>query len=84
MAPSAGLITLTIPDETSTAASIPDTQHIAKRASDDVRHIALDIIGTVAEIHPRLLHGETIAASICVQAPDAIPEAAQIRGPPIG
>lgn len=84
MAPSSGLITLTIPDESSSAASIPDTQHISKRVTDDVRYIAFDAIGAVAEVHPRFLNVDAVAHTAAIQAPAPLSHEAQIRGPPLG
>ena len=55
LAPSSGLITLTVPDEPyGNVATLPDMPHIGKRASDDSDHFAFDAAFATYDIHPPL------------------------------
>ncbi len=83
LAPSAGLITLTVPDEPSSSAiNIPDSPHIGKRASDDAQQFAINADAATYVIHPRLAaFGELVIRSTFDRSLE-LPLLANIRAPP--
>jgi hypothetical protein len=55
LAPSSGLVTLTVPDEPyGTIVGLPDMPHIGKRASDNPKHLTVDAAFTTYELRPKL------------------------------
>ena len=84
LAPSAGLVTLTVPDEPYGAAvGIPDVPHIGKRATDDSPLFSLGADAATYEIIPRLyVEGNIVLDSQSARIAIA-PLITQIRAPPI-
>jgi hypothetical protein len=84
LAPSSGLITLTVPDEPDGNISvIPDITHTIKRTSDDSSLIGLDILATTYVLHHTFF---SIGIALPTSAPEpymdpSIPD--NIRAPPI-
>jgi hypothetical protein len=83
LAPSSGLITLTIPDEPyGSAIGLPDTPHIGKRASEDSDHFAFDATFTTYDIHPKLFMFDDIMPARESDPHAALVSPDQIRAPP--
>jgi len=83
LAPSSGLITLTIPDEPYGAmASIPDTPHISKRASEDHHDVSYDAAANSFRIPLPFLTSADIYSPAGERAHEDTLSDAQIRGPP--
>jgi hypothetical protein len=84
LAPSSGLITLTMPDEPyGSVATLPDTPHLSKRTTDEDRHIGLDAIALSYRIHPTLLYAVQSSYGRAQSAVRARAIATvQIRAPP--
>jgi hypothetical protein len=83
LAPSSGLITLTVPDEPyGSAIGLPDTTHIGKRASEDSEHFAFDATFSTFNIHPRLYVLDAVAYAQQNDPQNTFITLAQIRAPP--
>ena len=83
LAPSSGLITLTIPDEPyGSAVGLPDTTHIGKRATEDSDHLAFDATFATYEIHPGIYVLDEVAFTRQNDPQNAVASVAQIRAPP--
>jgi hypothetical protein len=83
LGPSSGLVTLTVPNEPNGGTiGIPDTPHLAKRASDDSQHLSYDVVTFSNPIHHSLI-SESLSSLARVLDPQRIsPVLAQIRAPP--
>ena len=85
LAPSSGLITLTIPDEpTGNIVVLSDSPHIGKRTSDDPKHLELIAASATLSIHPALVSTGSIAAVSLNDPYTDSASSAQIRAPPGG
>ena len=83
LAPSYGFITLTIPDEPyGSVVGVPDNQHLAKRTTDDLRHIVLDAASLTRYCNAPLVAIGTITLAYPYDPHAAGQSLAQIRGPP--
>jgi hypothetical protein len=86
LAPSSGLITLTVPDEPygNVLVGLPDIPHIAKRTSDDAEHLALDAAVIVYRINLALIVTGDAVPGYRSGALSIVALRSQIRGPPAG
>ena len=83
LAPSSGLITLTVPDEPyGNVAVLPDASHLNKRASDDSEHFAFDATFTIYDIHPTLFTLDEVVFTRRNNPYAALVSPDQIRAPP--
>jgi hypothetical protein len=83
LAPSSGLITLTVPDEPyGGAIGLPDTPHLAKRASDDSQHLSYDAAAFSHPIHHSFFSENLSSVARALDPQHISPPLAQIRAPP--
>jgi hypothetical protein len=82
-APSAGLITLAVPDEPyGSAINVPDSQHVGKRTFEDSEHFAFDASFATFNIHPRIYVLDEVASAQQNGPQNTLVSFTQIRAPP--